>query len=154
MCWCYFHFCGTWCWFLDLQPVLRWWSHMAVVYHLLWYCCCGKHMAEREKEDHHLRTGSNGCDSRETPLCDTDLERNHVLTQTTSLKTFKLFPHVSILLSSEFGRRCWVRSRARRWLQLVGCAALLMDASNFGGPDGVGVSGIEPRRSLRETRAS
>jgi len=24
----------------------------------------------------------------------------------------------------------------------------------FGGPDGVGVSGIEPRRSLRKTRAS
>ena len=53
------------------------------------------------------------------------------------------------LLSSEFGRRCRVRSRARRWLQLVGCAALLMDASNFGGPDGVRESGVEPRRSLR-----
>jgi len=58
------------------------------------------------------------------------------------------------LLSSEFGRRCRVRSRARRWLQLVGCAALLLDASNFGGLDGVGESGIEPRRSLRKTRAS
>ena len=65
--------------------------------------------------------------------------------------------HVALswkLLSSEFGWRCWVQSRARRWLQLVGCAALLLDASNFGGPDGVGVSGIEPRRSLRKTRAS
>jgi len=69
MCWCYFHFCGTWCWFLDLQPVFSWWSHMAVVYHLLWYCCCGKHMAEHaQKEDHHLRTWSNRCDLRETPL--------------------------------------------------------------------------------------
>ena len=58
------------------------------------------------------------------------------------------------LLSLEFGRRCRVWSRARRWLQLVGCAALLLDASNFGGPDGVGESGIEPRRSLRKTRAS
>jgi len=58
------------------------------------------------------------------------------------------------VLSSGFGRRCRVRSRARRWLQLVGCAALLLDASNFGGPDGVGESGIEPRRSLRKTRAS
>jgi len=46
------------------------------------------------------------------------------------------------MLSSEFGRRCQVRSRARRWLQLVGCAALLMDASNFGGPDGVGESRV------------
>ena len=53
------------------------------------------------------------------------------------------------VLSSEFGRRCRVRSRARCWLQLVGCAALLLDASNFGGPDGVGESGVEPRRSLR-----
>ena len=53
------------------------------------------------------------------------------------------------LLSSEFRRRCQVRSRARRWLQLVGCAALLLDASNSGGPDGVGESGVEPRRSLR-----
>ena len=60
----------------------------------------------------------------------------------------------NLLLSSEFGQRCRVRSRARRWLQLVGCAALLLDASNFGGPDGVGESGIEPRRSLRKTRAS
>jgi len=42
--------------------------------------------------------------------------------------------------------------RLRR--SLDGCLALLMDASNFGGPDGVGESGIEPRRSLRETRAS
>jgi len=53
------------------------------------------------------------------------------------------------VLSSEFGRRYRVQSRARRWLQLVGCAALLLDASNFGGPDGVGESGVEPRRSLR-----
>jgi len=45
--------------------------------------------------------------------------------------------------------RCRVRSRVRRWLQLVGCTALLLDASNFGGPDGVGESGVEPRRSLR-----
>jgi len=59
-----------------------------------------------------------------------------------------------ILVKLKFGRRCRVRSRARRWLQLVGCVALLLDASNFGGPDGVGVSGIEPRRSLRKTRAS
>jgi len=58
------------------------------------------------------------------------------------------------LLSSEFRRRCRVQSRARRWLQLVGCAALLLDASNFGGLDGVGESGIEPRRSLRKTRVS
>jgi len=58
------------------------------------------------------------------------------------------------VLSSEFGRRCRVQSRARRWLQLVGCAALLMDASNFGGPDGVGESGIELRRSLRKMGAS
>jgi len=58
------------------------------------------------------------------------------------------------LLSSEFRRRCRVQSRARRWLQIVGCAALLLDASNFGGPDGVGESGIEPRRSLRKMRAS
>jgi len=62
--------------------------------------------------------------------------------------------YVASLLSSEFGRRCWVRSHARRWLQLVGCAALLLDASNFGGSDGVGESRIEPRRSLRKTRAS
>ena len=40
------------------------------------------------------------------------------------------------------------------WLQLVGCAALLMEALNFGGPDRVGESGVEPRRSLRKTRAS
>ena len=53
------------------------------------------------------------------------------------------------VLSSEFGRRRRVGSRARRWLQLVGCAALLLDASNFGGPDGVGESGVKPRRSLR-----
>ena len=58
------------------------------------------------------------------------------------------------LLSSEFRWRCRVRSRARRWLQLVGWAALLMDASNFGGPDGVGESGVEPRRSLRKMRVS
>ena len=59
-----------------------------------------------------------------------------------------------ILLSLEFRRRCWVQSRARCWLQLVGCTALLMDALNFGGPDGVGESGVEPRRSLRKVRAS
>jgi len=59
-----------------------------------------------------------------------------------------------VVLSSEFGRRCRVRSHARRWLQLVGCAALLLDASDFGGPDGVGESGVEPRRSLRKMRAS
>jgi len=58
------------------------------------------------------------------------------------------------LLSSEFGQRCQVQSRARCWLQLVGCATLLMDASNFGGPDGVRESGVEPRRSLRKARAS
>ena len=58
-------------------------------------------------------------------------------------------PHHAPLLSSEFGQRCRVRSHVRRWLQLVGCAALLLDASNFGGPDGVGESGVEPRRSLR-----
>jgi len=55
----------------------------------------------------------------------------------------------NFMLSSEFGWRGRVQSRARRWLQLVGCAALLLDASNFGGPDGVGESGVEPRRSLR-----
>ena len=58
------------------------------------------------------------------------------------------------MLSSEFRQRCRVQSRARHWLQLVGCAALLMDALNFGGPDGVGESGVEPRRSLRQMRAS
>ena len=58
------------------------------------------------------------------------------------------------LLSSDFRQRCRVWSRARRWLQLVGCAALLMDASNFGGPDRVGESRVEPRRSLRKARAS
>jgi len=58
------------------------------------------------------------------------------------------------LLSSEFGRRCQVCSRARHWLQLVGCTALLMDASNFGGPDGVGESRVKPRRSLRKARVS
>ena len=58
------------------------------------------------------------------------------------------------MLSSEFGRRRRVQSHARRWLQLIGCAALLMDASNFGGPDRVGESRAEPRRSLRKTRAS
>jgi len=56
------------------------------------------------------------------------------------------------MLSSEFGRRCHVRSCARRWLQLVGCATLLIDASNFGGLDGVGESRVELRRSLRQTR--
>ena len=54
-----------------------------------------------------------------------------------------------LVLSSEFRWRHRVRSCARRWLQLVGCAALLMDALNFGGLDGVGESGVEPRRSLR-----
>jgi len=58
------------------------------------------------------------------------------------------------MLSLEFGWRCRVQSQARHWLQLVGCTALLMDASNFGGPDGVGESGVEPRRSLRQTRVS
>jgi len=58
------------------------------------------------------------------------------------------------LLSLEFGWRCQVRSRARHWLQLVGCAALLMDALNFRGPDGVGGSRVEPRRSLRKARVS
>ena len=58
------------------------------------------------------------------------------------------------VLSSEFGQRCRVRSCARRWLQLVGYATLLMDASNFGGPDRVGESRVEPRRSLRKVRAS
>jgi len=56
---------------------------------------------------------------------------------------------LELVLSSEFGRRCRVRSRARHWLQLVGCAALLLDALNFRGPDRVGESGIKPRRSLR-----
>jgi len=28
-----------------------------------------------------------------------------------------------------------------------------MDASNFGGPDGVGGSGVEPRRSLKEGKS-
>jgi len=60
----------------------------------------------------------------------------------------------SHLLSSEFGQRCQVWSCARRWLQLVGFSALLMDASNFGGPDGVGESGVELRRSLRKVRVS
>ena len=58
------------------------------------------------------------------------------------------------MLSSEFGRRCQVQSRVRCWLQLVGCAALLMDASNFGGPDRVGKSGVKPRRSLGKARVS
>ena len=58
------------------------------------------------------------------------------------------------MLSSEFGWRYRVRSRARRWLQLVGCATLLMDALNFGGPDEVGESGVEPRRSVRQMRLS
>jgi len=52
------------------------------------------------------------------------------------------------------GIGCRVRSRVRRWLQLVGCAALLMDALNFGDPDGVGESRVELRRSLRKTRVS
>ena len=69
-----------------------------------------------------------------------------------------VFQHCSCkhlwLLSSEFRRRYRVRSRGRRWLQLVGCTTLLMDASNFGGPDGVGESGVEPRGSLRKMRAS
>jgi len=52
------------------------------------------------------------------------------------------------------GIGCQVQSHARRWLQLVGCTALLMDASNFGGPDGVGESGVKPRRSLKKTRVS
>ena len=60
-----------------------------------------------------------------------------------SLSTLYIPPHH--LLSSEYGWRCRVRSCARHWLQLVGCIALLMDASNFGGPDGVGESRVEPR---------
>jgi len=56
--------------------------------------------------------------------------------------------HVA-LLSSEFRWRCQVQSCARCWLQLVGCAALLIDVSNFGGPDSVGESGVKLRRSLR-----
>jgi len=60
----------------------------------------------------------------------------------------------SNFLSSEFGQRCRVQSRARRWLQLVGCAALLMDALNLGGLDGVGESGVKLRRSLRQMRVS
>jgi len=32
--------------------------------------------------------------------------------------------------------------------------ALLMDASNFGGPERVGESGVKPRRSLMQMRAS
>ena len=39
-----------------------------IVYDLLWYCCHGKHMAECEKEDYHLRTGSNKHIFRGTPL--------------------------------------------------------------------------------------
>ena len=66
-----------------------------------------------------------------------------------SSKSITLCTDTVQVLSSEFGRRHRVRSRARRWLQLVGCAALLLDASNFGGPDGVGESGVELRRSLR-----
>ena len=65
-----------------------------------------------------------------------------------------MYVMLSRVLSLEFRQRCWVQSRARFWLQLVGCAALLMDASNFGGPDRVGESGVEPRRSLRQMRAS
>ena len=68
-------------------------------------------------------------------------------TESPMMATSPLFS--ATMLSLEFGRRCRVRSHARRWLQLVGCAALLLDASNFGGPDGVGESGVEPRRSLR-----
>ena len=58
------------------------------------------------------------------------------------------------VLSLEFRWRCRVQSCARRWLQLIGCATLLMVASNFGGPDRVGESGVRPRRSLRQMRAS
>ena len=58
------------------------------------------------------------------------------------------------LLSLEFGQRCWVRSCVRHWLQLIGCATLLMVASNFGGLDRVGESRVGPRRSLRQMRAS
>jgi len=58
------------------------------------------------------------------------------------------------MLSSEFRRRCRVRSHARCWLQLVGCAALLMDASIFGDPDGVGESGVsQEEASERQERA-
>jgi len=65
-----------------------------------------------------------------------------------------LMPFDVPLLSLEFGWRCRVRSCVRCWLQLVGCAALLMDASNFGGPDGVKESRVKPRRSLRKARTS
>jgi len=82
-----------------------------------------------------------------TELCESEHHNDVTL-------SYPVLRFLFLLLSSEFGRRCWVRSRARRWLQLVGCAALLLDASNFGGPDGVGESGIKPRRSLRKTRAS
>ena len=58
------------------------------------------------------------------------------------------------LLSSDFRQRCQVQSRARRWLQLVGCATLLMDASNFRGLDRVGESRVEPRRSVVQMRVS
>jgi len=68
-----------------------------------------------------------------------------------ALLTISLYVYV---LSLDFRRRYQVRSRARHWLQLVGCTALLMDALNFGGLDGVGESGVEPRRSLRKARAS
>jgi len=74
---------------------------------------------------------------------------DHILSQCETPGQKEIWELAEQMLSSEFGRRCRVRSRARRWLQLVGCAALLLDASNFGGPDGVGEYGVEPRRSLR-----
>jgi len=60
----------------------------------------------------------------------------------------------SPLLSLEFGWRYQVWSHARHWLQFIDCATLLMVALNFGGLDGVGESGVRPRRSLKQTRAS
>ena len=44
--------------------------------------------------------------------------------------TARLTP-VQWTVKSDFGWRCWVQICVRCWLQLVGCTALLMDASNF-----------------------
>jgi len=54
----------------------------------------------------------------------------------------------------KLGGRCWVQSRARCWLQLMGCTTLLMVALNFGVLDRVGESRVRLRRSLRQTRVS
>jgi len=81
-------------------------------------------------------------------------QHTHSQNPTSQAQRWQAMSHPVWLLSSEFGQRRRVRSRARRWLQLVGCAAPLMDASNFGGPDGVGESGVKPRRSLRKMRVS